>query len=443
MPGILVHTHRINIAKNTCWAHLQGITMQYVHAPISQAQHFYGNTDPVSVIEEYGSPLYIYNETILRQHCREMKNLISYPHMVVTYSMKANSNLALLKIVRDEGLSVDTMSPGEMYVALQAGFTPDQILYVSNNVSAKEMQFAIEHQIMVSVDSVSQLERYGKLNPGGDVTVRFNPDVGAGHHAKVVTGGKKTKFGVQRTFINDVKAILKRYNLRLVGVNQHIGSLFMDSAPYLESIESLLSIAAQFEDLEFVDFGGGFGIPYRKQEGEQRLDLKALGHMLDHTFEQWVAEYSKKITFKIEPGRYIAAECGILLGTVHAVKHNYDRKYIGTDLGFNVLMRPILYNSHHDIEIYRSTDQPSSTQETVYVVGNICETGDIMAQNRTLPEIFEGDILGVMDAGAYSFSMCSNYNNRLRPAEVLIREDGNVVLIRKRDSLEDLVRNFV
>jgi diaminopimelate decarboxylase len=417
--------------------------MRYVHAPISQAQNFYGNTDPLALIAEYGSPLYVYTEAILRQRCREMKNLVSYPQFVATYSMKANSNLAVLKIVRDEGLSVDTMSPGEMSVALKAGFTPEQMLYVSNNVSAEEMQFAIDRQIRVSVDSVSQLERYGALNPGGEVVIRFNPDVGAGHHAKVVTAGKKTKFGVQRQFITDVKAILKRDNLRLVGINQHIGSLFMDGAPYLKSIQSLLNIAAQFEDLEFVDFGGGFGIPYRKQEGEPRLDLEALGNMLDQTFERWVAEYGKKVTFKIEPGRYIAAECGILLGTVHAVKQNYDRKYIGTDLGFNVLMRPVMYDSHHDIEIYRPTDRSSTKEEAVYVVGNICETGDIIAKDRTLPEIFEGDVLGVMDAGAYGFTMASNYNNRLRPAEVLITSDGEAVLTRKRDTLEDLVRNFV
>lgn len=417
--------------------------MQYVHAPASQAQHFYGNTDPVRVIEEYGSPLYVYNEAILRQRCRDMKGLLSYPRVVVTYSMKANSNLALLKIVRDEGLSVDTMSPGEMYVALKAGFTPDQILYVSNNVAAEEMRFAIERQILVSVDSVSQLERYGTLNPGSDVVVRFNPDVGAGHHAKVVTGGKKTKFGVERKYIPEVKALLEKYQLRLVGVNQHIGSLFLVGMPYVNAAKSLLGIASHFEDLEFVDFGGGFGVPYHKQDGQSRLDLKELGSLLDDTLNKWVNEYGKAIIFKIEPGRYIAAECGILLGTVHAVKFNYGTKYIGTDLGFNVLKRPVMYDSHHDIEVYRKGERISSSQENVTVVGNICETGDIMAKDRLLPEIFEGDVLGVMDAGAYGFSMCSNYNNRLRPAEVLIQEDGTVVLIRKRDSLEDLTRNFV
>ena len=149
------------------------------------------------------------------------------------------------------------------------------------------------------------------------------------------------------------------------------------------------------------------------------------------------------MTFKIEPGRYIAAECGVLLGTVHSVKTNYDIKYVGTDLGFNVLKRPVMYDSHHDIEIYRKDDKVSSKQEEVRIVGNICETGDIIAKDRLLPEIFEGDVLGVLDAGAYGFSMCSNYNNRLRPAEVLIKKNGEDVLVRKRDSLEDLMRNFV
>lgn len=417
--------------------------MQYVHAPVSQAQHFYGHSNPLALIAEYGSPLYVYNEPILRQRCREMTSLVSYPHFAVNYSTKANCNLALLKIIRDEGLSVDAMSPGEIHVELQAGFPPERILYVSNNVSTDEMRFAIERDIRVSVDSVSQLERYGRLNPGGDVVVRFNPDVGAGHHENVVTGGKTTKFGVQRTLIDDVKRVLHEHDLRLVGVNQHIGSLFMDGAPYRESVISLLTIAEQFDDLDFVDFGGGFGIPYQKQDGEPRLDLRAIGEMLDETLHAWADEYGKAVTFKIEPGRYIVAECGVLLGTVHALKQTYGRAYVGTDLGFNVVMRPVLYDSHHDIEVYRAGDRPSERKAPVYVVGNICESGDIIAKNRLLPEIFEGDALGVMDAGAYGFAMASNYNNRLRPAEVLIASDGDPKLTRRRDTLDDLLRNFV
>ena len=189
--------------------------------------------------------------------------------------------------------------------------------------------------------------------------------------------------------------------------------------------------------------GGGFGIPYRKQANQTRLDLSDLGEKLSELIHSWINDYGKEIEIKIEPGRYIVAESGILLGKVNAVKRNYRTKYIGTDLGFNVLVRPVMYDSHHDIEIYREKNTPSLKEETVSIVGNICETGDVIAKDRKLPEIFEDDILGVLDSGAYGYSMSSNYNNRLRPAEVLIEADGSSRLIRKRDSIEDLVRNFI
>jgi len=208
--------------------------MQYVYSNVTQSLNFFGNSDPFELIEEYGSPLYVYNERIFRERCREMKNLVSYPNFSVNYSVKANSNLQLLKIALEEGLNVDAMSPGEIFLELQAGFKPEQILFISNNVSADEMKFAIDRKITVSVDSLSQLELFGKINPGGSVAIRFNPGVGAGHHKKVITGGKETKFGVDPNFIPQVKEILKKYNLKLVGINQHIGSLFMEGSAYIQ-----------------------------------------------------------------------------------------------------------------------------------------------------------------------------------------------------------------
>lgn len=425
----------------------------------TEQTNFYGKTDPRELVREYGSPLYVYNENILRSRCREMKNLISYRNFKSNYSIKANSSLELLKIVKEEGLYADAMSPGEIHVLLSAGFRPEEILYISNNVSAEEMAFAIERNILVSVDSVSQLRLLGSINPGGRVAIRFNPGVGAGHHEKVVTGGKKTKFGINMDQIEEVKKVLEEYNLKVSGVNQHIGSLFMEGTPYLEGVKSFLNIARQFEDLDFVDMGGGFGIPYRKQEGEARLDLSGLGNRLTDLLIEWTREYGKEVQCKIEPGRYIVAECGVLLGTVHAVKQSYDTRYVGTDLGFNVLTRPVMYDSYHEIEVYGNALQAQTNpclikenqaaadqatgEEMVTVVGNICETGDIMAKNRKLPPIQEGDLLGIMDAGAYGYVMSSNYNNRLRPAEVLIQQDGNPRLIRRRDTMEDLMRNFV
>ena len=409
----------------------------------TEQTNFFGKTNPEELLKQYGSPLYVYNESILRDRCHDMATLVSYPKFTSNYSIKANSNIEILKIAREEGLHADAMSPGEIHVLLAAGYKPEELFYVSNNVSADEFKEVIAAGVMVSCDSLSQLELYGKVNPGGRVAIRFNPGVGAGHCAKVVTGGKNTKFGVNKDLVPEVKEILKKYNLKLVGINQHVGSLFMEPTPYIEGVQSLLEIAEQFEDLEFVDMGGGFGIPYKKQEGQPRLELEKTGEKLTQIMNEWTEKYGKKITFKMEPGRYIVAESGVLLGKVYAKKKNSGKNFVGTDLGFNVLARPVMYDSHHEIEVFRDGKLVKGPEEEqVSVVGNICESGDIIAKERLLPQMAEGDIVAVMDAGAYGYSMASNYNNRLRPAEVLICKDGSTRLIRRRDTYEDLMRNF-
>lgn len=418
--------------------------MQNLVSKVTDSTNFYNGNNPSDLINKFGSPLYVYNEKILREKIRDMKNLVSYENFIVNYSAKANSSLAILEIANEEGVHVDAMSPGEIFVELKAGFSPEKIFYISNNVSKEEMQYAIDNNILISVDSISQLKQYGQLNPNGNVCARFNGGVGAGHHEKVITAGKNTKFGIQPYEIEEFKNILNKYNLNLVGINQHIGSLFMEPDKYIQGVLAILEIAKQFDNLEFIDLGGGFGIPYNKLDNNyETLDLEQLGKNLSNIIENFVKEYGKRITFKIEPGRYIAAECGLILGTVHSIKNNGDKKYAGTDIGFNVLARPVMYDSHHDIEVYRESDEKSEEIEPVTVVGNICETGDIIAKDRMLPTLKEGDILAILDAGAYGHVMSSNYNNRLRPAEVLIRENGEAILIRKRDSLEDIVKNFI
>lgn len=393
------------------------------------------------LIKKYGSPLYVYDERILRKSCREMHNLLPKKNLRVNYSAKANSNIEILKIVRDEDIDVDAMSPGEICVQKLAGYNADRIFYIGNNVSKEEMQYAINEKVLVSVDSLAQLESFGQINPGGDVAVRFNPGIGTGHHQKVVTAGKKTKFGVQKDFIPQVKAILEKYNLNLVGIDQHIGSLFLEPDAYIKGVESLLEIATQFSGLKFIDMGGGFGVPYH--EGECRLDLKELSEKLNAVLDEFLKDYDNKdVIFKIEPGRYIPAECGVLLGEVYSVKENYGTTYVGTDLGFNVLMRPVLYDSYHAITIIKS-NKSENGKEVATIVGNICESGDIIANEREMRKVSEGDIVAVGNAGAYGFSMSSNYNCRLKPAEVLIDKDGNDRLIRRRDTIEDLIRNFV
>lgn len=414
--------------------------MHTLNGVFTQQTNFYGEHSVFNLLETYGSPLYVYNEDVLRTRCREIKNLVTYDNFVPHYSIKANTNIHLLKIVHEEGLHADVMSPGEIFLAKQSGFTSEQLFFIPNNVTKEDMQYAIDENVLTSVDSLAQLELYGQLNPGGLVAIRFNPGVGAGHHEKVVTAGKKTKFGVNPSDISKAKELLEKYNLTLVGINQHIGSLFMDPQPFIDSIASILEVAKAFDNLEFIDLGGGYGIPYHKQEGESRLDLVALGEKLDEILHQFADDYGSKVQFQIEPGRYIPCESGAVLGQVTSLKENAGVNYLGTDIGFNVIQRPIMYNSHHDLEVYRQDDTPSHTSSTYTVVGNICESGDILAKDRVLPHTQIGDILGVMDAGAYGFCMSSSYNQRPRCAEVLITTDGEAKLIRRRETVEDLLR---
>lgn len=417
--------------------------MNRIYTKVTDSMNFFEGKDPVALAKEYGTPLYVYNERIVRQRCRDMKSLVTYPKFVVDYSAKANCNLAFLQVVRSEGLEVDAMSPGEIFVERQAGFAPGEIFYIGNNVSAAEMKYAVDAGVNVSVDSLSQLEQYGQIAPGREVAVRFNPGVGAGHHEKVVTAGKKTKFGIEPKYIPQVKELLKKYDLKLIGINQHIGSLFLTGEAFTASITALFDIAKQFPGLRFIDMGGGFGIPYKKEEGQAPLDLKELGAAMDKALYRFAEEYGEQVIFRIEPGRYISAESSVILSEVHSLKYNHDKKFVGCDCGFNVLQRPIMYDSYHGVEIYRGSDEASEKEEKVTIVGNICESGDILAKDRLLPEIRKGDVLGILDAGAYGFTMASNYNNRLLPAEIMIRENGDVVLIREREELSDLMRHMI
>lgn len=412
-----------------------------VRSNYTDSLNFYGKETPRGLMEKFGSPLYVYNEAVLRERCRDLVGVCKTKGLHINYSAKANANPHLLKIIREEGCLVDAMSPGELYLDLKAGYKPDEILYVCNNVSPEEMKNALEKGVLVSVDSLMQVEQLCRLNRGGKIMVRFNPGIGAGHSAKVVTGGKETKFGIDPEKLPQLLEILDRYGVTLAGINHHIGSLFMEGESYIEAAKVLLDLALKlpcFEKLEIIDFGGGFGIPYHKYENQARFDLETFSRLLNETLSDWANAYNYHGKFYLEPGRYIAAECGVVLGTVYNTKTNGTKPYVGTDLGFNVLARPMLYDSFHDVEIYRNNAQKNMEELEQTIVGNICESGDIIAKNRVLPVLREGDIVAMLDAGAYGFSMSSNYTQRLRPAEVLIQKDGTAKCIRRRDTFEDI-----
>lgn len=420
---------------------------------INQAQAFFETLNPVQLLAAYGSPLYVYREDIIRQRAADMQGLCDYPRFDVHYSAKANSNVAVLQIIRDSGLQVDAMSAGEIYAELFAGFQPEEILFVSNNVDIASFTYARDCGILTVVDSLSQLERYGQTAPGTSVVVRFNPGVGDGHHAKTITAGDHTKFGVAITDENLVtlKGLLAQYDLRLAGLHMHIGSLFLEMDALLASGENLLAVAKHFPDLDFVDLGGGFGISYHKSKGDQGLDLAKTRHQLTQFVHHFNDSYkvhhhrTRDLGFKIEPGRYLVAEAGVLLGTVMSTKQNYGTTYVGTNIGFNAFMRPTLYDAAHDLFVYDPAGQlkqaASDGLTPVTITGNVCENSDNLAVNRPMPPLEIGDTLAIMDAGAYGHVMSSNYNNMLRPAEVMIRANGTVTLVRARDALASLLES--
>lgn len=409
---------------------------------IEKSNFFKGNSIE-GIAKEYGTPLYTYSEEIIRDRMHKVGQVITkYPY-TANYSIKANTNVEILKLAISEGMNADAMSVGELKMLELAGFPKERIFFVPNNVGEEELQYAIDNGIMTSLDSLDQLELYGSLNRGGKCAVRINPGVGAGHHEKVVTAGKKTKFAVAEEDIDEIFKIAEKYDLKIAGINQHVGSLFMDPTPFLQAVSNFLRIAKKFKDLEFIDFGGGYGIPYHKLDDEAEFPMEEFSKEFEKLLDEFVADYGYAPLFKTEPGRFNVAEGSILLGRVHATKHNSGKNYVGTDIGMNVLVRPSMYDSWHDIELIRDDKVvPRDNMDEVTVCGNICESGDLLCKDRMMPAAKRGDLVGVLDAGAYGYSMCSNYNSRPRPAEVMICKDGSVKLIRRRETYEDLMRLF-
>lgn len=387
------------------------------------------------LVREHGSPLYVYREPTLRARCREVALMMPGRDFHPSVSIKTNGNPTLLAIARQEGLRGDAMSPGEILLLERAGFRSDEIFFIPNNVSREELVFAHERGILTSLDSLDQVRLAADVFAGGEVALRINPLVGDGHHGKVVTAGARVKFGILPSEVPQALEILAAGRVSVAGLNQHIGSGFLTAERYLEAANALLEVCRGVPSARFADFGGGFGIGYG---GETRLDLSAVGAGLSCLLADWERETGRSLRAQVEPGRYVFAECGAILGTVHAIKERVGIHVAGCDIGFNVLQRPVLYDSYHHIDL---VPQEVSDRPLVDVqwVGNICESGDILGHDRKclLPKV--GDHLVVRDAGAYGWAMSSSYNARPRAAEVLLAGDGSVRTIRRRETWEDLL----
>jgi diaminopimelate decarboxylase len=402
-----------------------------------------GGADATELAEEYGTPLYVIDEMRVRENYRRVYNAFTkyYSDLQIFYACKANTNLAVMRILQEEGSGIDAVSPGEIYTSLLAGFDPQKVLYTGNNVKDEEMGFAVESGIRLNVDSVSQLKRLAKIvDPQGfKISFRVNPMVGAGHHEHCITGGEMSKFGVMEKEAVEVYKMAQEMGFQPVGIHTHIGSGILDPEPFKLAVQTLMDIAGQIVqntdvEFEFIDFGGGLGIPYTP--AEHPLDLDKFAREIVDLFKEKLGYYGMgKPTMCIEPGRYIVGDASYLLARVNTVKQSY-RKFVGVDAGFNTLLRPSMYGSYHHI-VVANKPQVKSTA-AIDIAGNVCESGDLFARDRPMPEMEEGDLIAIMNAGAYAFSMSSQYNSRPRPAEVLVRE-GEADLVRERETFADLL----
>ena len=401
--------------------------------------------DDVSATElagQFDTPLYVVSESRIRENYERLQNALTrnYEKIRVYYAAKANSNLSVLKILETEGAYLDAVSPGEVQMALTTGFQAERILFTGTSVRNDELKFLADSNITVNIDSLSELDRLLKITVPSLLSIRVNPEIGAGHHDHCITAGKNTKFGLWEYNALRAYTAAKNAGVERFGIHMHVGSGVINVEPFLLALDKLLSIAKKVHDelgvtFEFVDMGGGLGVPY--QPDEQELDLARFAEEVLSLFKSKTTEYSLgKPFFCVEPGRYLVCDASILLTTVNTVKATPFKKFVGVDAGFNTLVRPTMYGSYHHMLVANNLDMPE--EETCDVVGPICESGDVLAKDRRLPRIQEGDLLAVLNAGAYCYSMSSQYNARPRAAEVLVK-NGKCALIRTRETLDDLM----
>ncbi|MCW4007975.1 MAG: diaminopimelate decarboxylase [Candidatus Bathyarchaeota archaeon] len=391
---------------------------------------------------KFDTPLYVISESRIRDNYRRLHKALTryYGKIRVLYAAKANSNLSVLKILATEGAHLDAVSPGEVSMALKAGFPPERILFTGTSVRNDELKFLADAKITVNVDSLSQLERLLKIATPAVLSVRVNPEIGAGHHDHCITAGKSTKFGLWENDALVAYRQARKAGVKRFGIHMHIGSGILPVEPFVLALEKLLEIAKRVRDelgvsFEFVDMGGGLGVPYKPEDKE--LDLNAFAENVLSLFKQKIAEYNLgEPFFCVEPGRYLVCDACILLTAVNTVKTTPFKKFVGVDAGFNTLIRPAMYGSYHHILVANKLDAEDA--ETYDVVGPICESGDVLAKDRRLPKIQEGDLLAVLNAGAYGYAMSSQYNARPRAAEVLVK-NGKYALVRRRETLDDLL----
>lgn len=391
----------------------------------------------LQIAQNYGNPVYVYDaEKIISQYQRLHTAFAKVDQLRINYAVKALSNISILKLLKNQGAGLDTVSIQEVHLGLHAGFSPDRIIYTPNGVSFEELEEAAHLGVQINIDNLSVLEHFGTKYPEIPVCIRINPHVMAGGNANISVGHIDSKFGISVHQLPHILRIVQNTNMHINGIHMHTGSDILDIGVFLYAAEILFDAAKNFSKLDFLDFGSGFKVPYKKDDIE--TDVEELGKKLTKRFNAFAKEYGRKLTLAFEPGKFLVSEAGYFLAKVNVVKQTTSTVFAGIDSGFNHLIRPMLYGSQHDI---LNISNPKGKERFYSVVGYICET-DTFATNRRIAEIKENDILCFKNAGAYCYSMASNYNSRFRPAEVLWI-NNEAILIRKEETMEDLLRNQI
>ena len=401
-----------------------------------QRYFFEGGVDVLEVADEHGCPLYVYDSMVVERQYQRISSAFSVKDLSINYACKALTNISILKLMNNLGAGLDTVSIQEVQLGLKAGYNPADIIYTPNCVSLEEIGEAVDLGVRINIDNISILEQFGQKYPGVPVGIRINPHIMAGGNTKISVGHIDSKFGISYYQMPHVHRIVENTGLRLEGLHMHTGSGILDADVFLRGAEILFGVARDFAGLSYLDFGSGFKVPYK--EGDIETNIEELGMKISERFNGFCREYGKDLTLMFEPGKFLVSEAGSFLARVNVIKQTTSTVFAGLDSGLNHLIRPMFYDAYHEII---NVSNPHGKPRFYTVVGYICET-DTFGINRRIAEIREGDILCLRNAGAYCFSMASNYNSRLRPAEVLVHERKSY-LIRERETMEDLLRNQV
>ncbi len=403
----------------------------------TKGSYFIQGIDVKDICKEFGTPVYVYDAKKIVHQLTSLRNAFSETDVRIKYAAKALTNISILKLLKKNGAGVDVVSLQEAQLALGAGFSSEEIMYTPNCVEFEEIVAGVELGLNINLDNLSVLEKFGKKY--GDTypcCVRLNPHIMAGGNYKISTGHSNSKFGISVYQLPQIMQLADQYKIVINGLHIHTGSEITETDVFIKMAEILFGIARDFQALKFIDFGGGFKVAYK--EGDSVTNIYDLGLKLGKVFNEFHQSYGRKLELWIEPGKYLVSEAGCLFVKTNVVKTTPTVTFAGVNSGLNHIIRPMMYDAYHDIV---NISNPSGSQKVYTVVGNICET-DTLGADRKLHEVREGDILAIKNAGAYGYSMSSNYNSRFRPAEVLVI-DGEAKLIRKRDTFEDLLRGQI